>query len=217
MIEAPAITDFNGLFAMLYARSKDTPAKAFWDAEALHPAIFRALRMDRAEDGAIYAALAFRLYRSPDGPRILAAFPAPKIDDDDWLGIETVLSWDPVKDAAQVMGDPVPQIVGVPSDHAETALFASPFPFLRALAEARAQWFVKRRHIASAWHSVAEPDHTPGLLLIGAPDKVRWPIHDLQRGIIAHGLNPQDINRALLRQAHVPRAFAAPSEIRSAA
>src|SRR5690606_34842599 len=94
-------TALNPLFATLHARSKDTPAKTWRHASAMHPSIFRALKMNRSEDGAIYAAAPFRLHRSESGARILVALPTPPLFDsrgDDWLGIETVLAWNPVDD-----------------------------------------------------------------------------------------------------------------------
>lgn len=216
-------TALNDLFATLHARSKDSPAKTWWHAPALHPALFRALRLAREEEGAIFAALPFRLHRSEAGVRILAAFPAPRIlapnDDDDWLNIETVLSWDPVTDTAEIMGDTGPALTGaIPPDTDSLPIFASPYAFFRALAEARAQWIVRRSAVGGDWRrKPPEPDLTPGLLLIGAPDKVRWPLHAMPEHVVAHGIDAQALNRALLRQARVPRASAAPSQIRSAA
>lgn len=211
----------NAFYATLYAREKDTPGKVFWHAEAMHPAIFRALCMDRNETGAIYAAAAFRLYRCETGARILAAFPAPFIledGDDDWLGIDTVLSWNPVDDTAEVMGDPIAQVVGaVPHDEA-LHIHASPFAFLRALAEARAQWFCQRCAVKGEWRAAKERDLTPGLLLLGKdPAKVRWPIHELPETITVHGIDARAFNNALLRQARIPRAVAAPTPMKAAA
>lgn len=211
----------NDFYATIYAREKDTPGKAFWHAEAMHPAIFRALHMDRNETGAVYAAAAFRLARTLDGARILCAFPAPRIledGDDDWLGIEVVLIWNPVDDTAQVMGDPVAQVVGsVPYDEA-LHVHASPYAYLRALAEARAQWFALRCAVKGQWRHASEPDLTPGLLLIGNdPAKVRWPLHEMPENITVHGLEARAFNNALLRQARIPRAVAAPTPMKAAA
>ena len=211
---------FNGLFAVLHAREKDCPGKTWWNAEAMHPAIFRALQMDRAEDGAIYAAAAFRLHRTEDSAAILCAFPAPRILEDgdaDWLRIETVIAWNPRTNTATVLGDTGPALVGrIPND-APLHIHADPFTFLRSVAEARAQWFAMRRAVRSDWHSVHEPDLTPGLLLIGAPDKVRWPIHAMPDDITVHDLDARAFNAALLRQARIPRAVAAPQSFRKAA
>lgn len=213
----------NPLFAKLHARSKDSPAKTWWHAEAMHPAIFRALRMDRAETGAIYAAAAFRLHRDPDGARILAAFPAPRIlaphDNDDWLDIEAVLSWNPVDDTAVVVGDAEPQLIGRHDTGQEAAhIYASPFAFLRAFAESRAQWFVLWAIQHGHWkRRPVEPDLTPGFLLLGDPDEVRWPVHAMPRDLFCHGVDPKTVNRSILRQARLPRASSSPTDIRSAA
>lgn len=214
---------FNPFFALLHARSKDSPAKLWWHSADMHDGIFRALRMDRKEFGAIYAAIPFRLAKIEDRHVILAALPCPRIfpphDDDDWLGIETVLAWDPVSDTAEVLGESGPQLVGHAPGHGETIIYSSPFTFLRAYAEARAQWLTSFYAIAdSQWKKrPAEPDLTPGLLLLGKPDEVRWPIHTLPETVQCEGLDAQAVNRAMLRQAHIPRAYAAPSQFRRAA
>lgn len=211
----------NPLFATLHARSKDTPGKTWWHAEAMHPAIFRALRLSSTEEGAIFAAVPFRLHRPTK--RILVAFPCPRIfapnDDDDWLGIESVLSWDPVTDSAEIMGEPGPALAGIVPHDAETLeVHTSPFAFLRTLAEARAQWIVRRHMVGGDWRrKPAEPDLTPGLLLIGSVDKVRWPIRIMPENITCHGLDPKALNRAMLRQARIPRAVSAPQPLRRAA
>jgi hypothetical protein len=202
----------NPLFALLHDRSKDTAAKTWWHAEAMHPAIFRALRMDRNEAGAIFAAAPFRLHRFDDTARILVAFPCPRIlaphDNDDWLEIDTVLSWDPRSDTAEVADDPGAAIVGnIPPDTDTLDVYGSPFAFFRALAEARARWFVARQMIAGDWRrKPREPDLSPGLLLIGKPDQVRWPRHTMPDDITCHGVDAKALNRALLKQARVPRA-----------
>lgn len=224
IIEAANRPDaLNPLFALLHARSKDCPGKTWWHAEAMHPAIFRALRMNRDDEGSVFAAVPFRLHRGPEGARILAAFPCPRIlaphDDNDWLGIETVLSWDPVTDNAEVVGDPGPALVGnIASDAEHLPIHGSAFTYFRALAEARAQWIVARQMVAGDWRrKPREPDLSPGLLLIGGePDKVRWPLSRMPEAITAHGLDAKALNRALLRQARIPRAVDAP-KLRSVA
>jgi hypothetical protein len=208
----------NPLFALLHARSKPCPAKTWWYAEALHPAIFRALKMDRAEQGAVFASLPFRLDRSNGEPRILVAFPCPRIlaphDNDDWLEIETVLSWDPRADTAEIADDPGPNLAGnIPPDTESLDIYNSPFAFFRALAEARARWFVARQMIAGDWRQKPrEPDLSPGLLLIGKPDQVRWPLHRMPADLTCHGVDAKALNRALLKQARVPRAHAGKAE-----
>jgi hypothetical protein len=202
----------NPLFALLNARDRDTPARTWWHADAMHDAIFRALKIAKQDEGAIFAAAPFRLHRGPDGVRILAAFPAPRIlaphDNDDWLEIETVLSWNPVTNTAQVVGDPAPALVGaIPPDTATLQVYGSPFAFFRALVEARAQWFVSWCNIGGDWRrKPREPDLCPGLLLLGPADKVTWPRHRMPEDIACHNVDPKALNRALIRQARVPRA-----------
>lgn len=221
--EAMAPDALNPLFTRLHARSKETPAKTWWHAEALHPAIYRALRMDPGETGAAYAALPFRIHRNTDGVvRILAAFPTPRIlaphDDDDWLGIDYVLSWNPVDDTAIVMGDAGASLIGRSNSNDHAAIFASPFAYFRALAEARAAWLTGWYAIEGEWRQrPAEPDLTPGYLMLAKPDKVRWPVADLPRDLTCHGVDPMAVNRAILRQSALPRASAAPSSMMRAA
>lgn len=210
-------TALNDLFATLHARGKDTPAKTWWHAEGMHPAIFRALRMDRQEDGSIFAAQPFRLHRGDGTARILAAFPTPRILGDvdmDWLGIDAVVSWDPVTDTAELMGDCQPALVGaIRPDLDSISIHGSPFAYFRAVAEDRAQWVTRRHMISGDWRKRPEEPSSfgPGLLLIGEPDKVRWPLHRMPADVAVHGIDAKALNRAMLRQARVPRAIAAPA------
>lgn len=215
-IDIDAIDPFNGLFARLHARSKNTPAKTFWHAEAMHAGIFRALRMNPAEEGAAYAAMAFRLHRSDEGARILFAWPSlHHLDnlEDDWTGIETVLAWNPADDSATVMGDPDAVLFGGTGAPGEPLnVFASPFSYLRHIAEQRAAfWTFRRGMIFNNWHAIDEPTTHPGLLALAPPDKIRWPIHALPDDIRLHGIKAQAFNTALLRQARIPRATEAHS------
>lgn len=203
----------NLISATLHARAKDSPGKTWFYAEAGHAAIFRALRMSPEETGARFAASAFRLHRSDAGPRILVAFPAPQVLNDphaDWLGINTVLSWNPVDDIAEVLGDPSPALVGTATtDDSTLTIHRSPYAFLRGLVEARAQWFVGWTLIAGDWRrKPIEPDLSPGLLLIGESDAVRWPLSRMPETIHCAGVDPKALNRALLKQARVPHARA---------
>lgn len=225
IIEAAYAPDaLNPLFALLHARSKDTPGKVWWHAEAMHPALFRALRMDPKDDGAVFAAVPFRLHRSDAGARVLVAFPCPRIlaphDNDDWLEIETVLAWDPRTDTAEVVGDPGPALVCADLYGLDRLdIYASPFDYFRAEAEARAQWLTAWQRIERDWRQrPVEPRHyAAAALLIGKAGEVRWPLHDMPDQLTAHGIDAKALNTAMLRQAGIPRAVAAPQTIRSAA
>lgn len=217
IIEAAMQPDaLNPLFALLHARSKDSAAKTWWHSEAMHPGIFRALRMDRTEEGAIFAAAPFRVHRFEDRTRILVALPTPRIlpphDDDDWLGVEQVIAWNPADDTAEIVDEAGPNLAGsIRLDLDHLNIHASPFAFFRALAEDRAQWFVARTMIGGDWRQKPrEPDFSPGLLLIGEPKEVRWPTHAMPPSITAHGIDAKALNTAMLRQAKIPRAIAAP-------
>jgi hypothetical protein len=163
-----------------------------------------------ASDGAVYACSPFRLSRTEKGPRILAAYPAPRDLDEpdcDWLCIHTVISWNPVDDTAEVLGDPSPQIVGNLSD-AANVIFASPRAFLQHWARRRGQYLARRAQAkANHWNKAPiEEDETPGVLMIGAPAEIRWRPSEMPADIQCAGVNPAVINRELLKAARVPRA-----------
>ena len=212
----PSSNALNLATARLHSLSKDTPARQWWNAQPLHPAVYRVLKIDAKEPAATFAALPFRLARIDDQHAILVALPCPRTlgpVDPDWLAIETVLRWDPVADTVTVLGDPASdQLVGIAGD----TIYGQPFAFFRAYAEARAQFAIRRRSIPGAWHvKPQEPDLTPGLLLVGDPDKVHWPLQRLSDDLAVIGADAKRINSAMLRQARVPRARQA--QLRSAA
>lgn len=202
---------WNDLFHTLNLLERDTPGKTFWNAKDSHPAIYRALKMDRTEIGAVFAAAAFRLHIADDGATVLFASPSLRIledQDEDWLAIEDVLSWDPISDTATILGDPGQKLFGHSDPTQPLHIFASPFAYLRHIAEARAQWFVHWRTIKSEWRAAHEPERIPGLLLIGNVDEVRWPRHDMPNDITVHGIDARALNSALIRQAGIPRVTA---------
>jgi len=223
-IQAATAPDaLNPLFARLHARSKDTPAKTWQLATPAHDAIFRALKIDRREYGAFYAALPFRLAKIDGKHVILAALPCPHFlagGDDDWLRIETVLAWDPRADQATVLGDAAQHhLIGtLDRDAAAATIHGSPFTFFRSIAETRAAFFGTYCRIAGDWkRKPAERDETPGLLVIGDPAKVTWPLHRLPEELTTMAIDAKAVNRAMLRQARVPRAVPAPSGLKVAA
>jgi hypothetical protein len=217
MIEEVSQPDFmNPIHLRAHAIAQHTPAKRWNAAQAMHPAIFRALRLDRNEPGAIYAAIPFRLGRDNEGnAAILVALPPPAtFHDDDYLSIETVLVWRPDAGTVSSLTDDTPdQLVGdQPNDLSRpTHVFAEPFTFFRAMAESRARWLTSFYAVADEnWkRRPTEPRHIPGLLVLGSPDKVRWP--RLTAEFHCHGLDPRKVNGAILRQSAIPRAVAANS------
>lgn len=201
---------WNDLCATIYERGKDTPARTWWHAER-HPAIYRALRIDPADPVAFYATLPFRLARIDARPVLLIAHPCPLTlgpVDEDWLGIETVMAWNPVDGSVSVLGDDAPQIVG---DASTGAIYGEAFAFARAWVEARAAFATLRRDaLGKDWHvKPTESGQAPGALIVGDIDKIRWRMHDLPREIEAVGIDPARLNRAILRAANLPRARAA--------
>ena len=209
----------NSLSMRWHALAKDTPGKAWWRGKGMHAAIFRALRIDRDQDGAIYAAQPFRLATIDDRHVILAAYPAPRLFDDpecDWLGIEQVIAWNPIDDSATIMGDTEPQLAGCLSDDAN-ALFASPRAFFKQWAARRAAFAIQRQKAASAkWHiAPREGDECPGSLIVGDPARIKWNPSAMPSKLECIGVDPKTINRAILRAARLP--FATTRGMRAAA
>lgn len=216
----PNLAEWNELCAAVHARSKDSPAKTWWHAER-HPAIYRALKIDPAEFGAIYACLPFRLARIEGRAIVLAAHPCPLTlgpVDPDWLGIETVLIWDVAAKTVSVMGDDVPQIAGHLTAETPT-LYGTPFGFFRAWVEARAAFAMARSQSAGKDWAVTPTERgtAPGALIVGDIDKVRWVPGAMPRDLGVVDLDPTRINRAILRAARLPRAVSAPVNLRAAA
>ncbi len=201
----------NALSARWHMLAKDSSAKRWWDADCEHPAIARALRVDRKEEGAVFALAPFRLARIDDKHMILAAYPAPRIlgpVDGDWLNIEHVIAWDPVSDKAAILGDDSPQLTGRFRDTKTGTLFGSPRAFFTEWMRERAAFFV--RWCASrngAWaHGAVETDLVPGMLAIGNPEKIRWRPTSMPADLTCIGIDAGKLNRLLLKSAHIPRA-----------
>lgn len=203
----------NLVSARWYALERDCPGKVWFYADIDRRApIYRALMIDPDEDGASYAVAPFRLARMDGEAVILAAWPCPPLFSDDdvfWLGIETVMVWNPVRKTVAVMGDVEPQIVGAfPQDGRAASLFGDPFAFFRAWAEQRAAFSVAYRTARSAHYTVAPTEvDRPGCLLIGNPAKVRWASYQIPRDLECVGLDASVVNKAILRSANLPRAF----------
>ena len=199
----------NALSSILYSRKKDTPAKTWWECDPWHPAVGRALKIDRQQEGGVFALAPFRLWHDGERHLILAAHPAPRIlgpIDDDWLNIANVVAWDPQTDKAEIVGDINPALVGRFADREEGVIFASPRDFFTAWAVERAQFFsrwVQTRK--GTWaHPAPERDLAPGKLAVGQIDKITWT--GLPATVHARGINPQTLNKMILRQANLPRA-----------
>ena len=217
----PNTEAWNALCATVHARGKDSPAKTWWHAEAGHAAIYRALRIDPAEFGAFYAGLPFRLARIDGKPLVLAAHPCPLTlgpIDEDWLGIEAVTAWNPVDGSVSILGDDGAQIIGDLTDAAPD-LYANAFAFFRAWVETRAAFAMTRTQFAGKDWAVTPTEYgeAPGALIVGDPDKVRWPTATMPRHLVCHGIDAIRINKAILRSANLPRAVTGSHNIKKAA
>jgi hypothetical protein len=189
--------------------AKDSPAKTWWHLPHDHPAIARALRIDRTQDGAWYALMPFRYAKINDRHLILAAYPVPRIFetlDPDWLGIDAVLAWDPATNAVEVMGEPgTHELVGRVTEM-DSTIYADPRAFFTAWMRQRA-WYIAARKEASQRAFAAipkEPDLLPGVLIVGDPEKVAWPLHSMPERFTCVGIDPKRVNRAILKFAKLP-------------
>jgi hypothetical protein len=205
------------------ARDRDTPAKVWSQAKEAHPAIYKFLRIDPAEQGARYAIDPFRVHMDPDTgkARILVAWPCPRLIDalDDYLVVEQVIEWAPMANTVTMLRDPSPQLAGTFTDREQGTLFADPFAFFRAWVEARAawacEWMVSRR---AAWRvRPIERDLVPGCLMLGAVDQIRWQPSDMPASLNCVGVDPRAVNRAILKAARLPMAINSRSPLRRAA
>lgn len=199
---------WNYLAAYWRDIKREGPAKMWWDLPFDHPAIARALRIDRSQPGATYALAPFRYMR--DGARhlILAAYPCPHAFapiDIDWLGIETVVAWEPVTGKVEVLTDDRPQLFGRLTED-DSTIFADPRAFFTAWMKARA-WYTATRQQAvySKWSATPrELDVLPGALIVGDPDVIHWPTATMPRHVQCVGIEPKRVNRAILKSASLP-------------
>lgn len=196
----------NYVSAHDYAANRDTPARTWWDCQPFHPATARALKIDRGQEGGVYALAPFRLWHDGTRHLILAAYPCPRIlgpIDLDHLNIETVIAWNPVTDEAYALGDETPGLFG---NVAGETVFRSPLDFFQHWAIERARFFVSWANTKGRdWQHVADTDACPGSLAIGPLDRIRFT--DLPREFEARGIDPTELNRAIIRQANLPRAY----------
>lgn len=206
---SPEIANHVSQYA--YALKANTPAKEWWHCAATHPAIARALKIDRSETGGVYALAPFRIFH--DGVRhlILAAYPCPRIlgpIDMDWLGIQSVLAWNPVDDTAEIFGDGTPGLFGAEGEGCENfTLYASPRAFLTDWAIQRAHAYVRLTQLRqNAWADAEDRDAAPGALACGPIDKIR--LTNLPRDFAVQGFDPTELNRTIIKQARLPRAYA---------
>lgn len=211
----------NSLSEYWFALSKDTPGRTWFHARHDAKAVCRALRINPDDDGAIYATTPFRIARVNDKVVVLAAHPAPRNFtpiDEDWLDIATVIAWNPLDDTAHVLGDTAAQLVGAMSDDANQ-IHASPRTFFQAWAIRRAQFAVKARSLSGkSWITrPRERDEVPGALLIGDLSKVRINPAVLPEHIECVGVDPRELNKAIIHAARLPRAVASASYLRSVA
>jgi len=207
-IEELGADGWNYLRAYQRDIAREGPARVWWHLPFDHPAIARALRIDRTQSGATYALLPFRYLKDGDRHLILAAHPCPHAfapTDMDWLGIETVIAWEPSTGKVTVLTDDRPQLFGHLTEDDNT-VFADPRAFFTAWMRARAWYATARQQAAySKWAATPpELDMLPGALIVGNPDAIRWPTATMPRHIQCVGIEPKRVNRAILKSASLP-------------
>lgn len=205
--EAQIAANANVLWLRAYATA--SPEKTWFYGEVAHPAIYRALKVDQSDPAATYACAPLRLAKVDGEHRILAAWPAPPILSgfDDWFDIKQVIAWNPTDNTAHIMGEAQPQLIGTFPPGDTGTIFASPFAFLRAWIEERAAFYTSYRAAAAAHFTTTPTERdTPGCLVIGDAAKVRWNPDALPRNLECAGIDPGKINRAIMRDARLPRA-----------
>lgn len=207
-VDAMGVDAWNYLASYWRDIETDTPSKMWWHQPYDHPAIARALRIDRTDPSALYALMPFR-YAKIDGRHlILAAYPTPKVFecfDDDWLNIETVIAWEPVTNTARIMDEPGNLIVGRVTE-TDSTIYADPRAFFTAWMRQRAWYYSARKEAGAKPFAAipAEPDLLPGALIVGDPDKIAWPIHSMPDRFTCVGIDPKTVNRAILKFAKLP-------------
>lgn len=210
--EAIGAEGTNLIASYLHDIARDGPAKFWWDQPFNHPAIARALCVNREEFGASFALQPFRYARIDKGHRILAAWPCPRsigtVIDLDWLNVEAVISWDPVANTAEIMDDTYPQLIGVMGDQT-SVLFADPRAFFTEWMRRRAAFAAEFQEMRKTHWSAkpVEPDLAPGALMVGTPETIRWRTADMPNAIRVVGIDPARVNKAILKSAQLPRCF----------
>lgn len=207
-IEAMGADGWNYLYAYQRDIKRDTPAKTWWHLPFDHHAIARALRVDRSQTGATYVLAPFRYLKDGDRHLILAAYPCPHLfspADMDWLGIETVVAWEPSTGKVEVLTDDRPQLFGRLTEE-DSTIFADPRAFFTAWMRARAWYATARQQAAQARWSAVPPelDVLPGALIVGDPDVIHWPTTTMPRHVQCVGIEPKRVNRAILKSASLP-------------
>jgi hypothetical protein len=207
----------NLIAAYAHSIDKPSPAKTWWNLPHDHAAIARALRIDRTESVAWYALLPFRYIKRGDRHLILAAHPTP-MSAPDWLGIETVLAWEPVTGRVTNLTDDRPQLFGAVTE-TDATLYADPRAFFTAWMRQRA-WYATARIEAmkSPWAArPAEVSTLPGALMVGDLDAIEWPRDGMPPRFTTVGIDPRAVNRAMLKSARLPFCTGVENDIARAA
>ncbi|CAB4140304.1 hypothetical protein UFOVP407_44 [uncultured Caudovirales phage] len=196
---------------LAFEKKRQCPGKLWLDAKPFHPAIYRALRVDRQDESAAYACLPFRLGMIDGEHCILAALDCPKVTDDPLpRDIEIVAAWDPRSNRHSIIGEAQPTAIMLDDSH--DTLFGDFFAFARAWVEARAAFFTKRQmQQKNEWvHPLPETSGVPGILVTGDVKTIRWP--DMPKSIACIGLDPKEVNASIIRNAGLPRAWTTHTE-----
>lgn len=175
-------------------------------------AIYRALRIDPNEPGVGYATGPFTLMRDGEGRvciggaiGIWAAF-----NPFDWTvdQISDVILWEPRSGAISLYGSSGADLVMPDRPDVRLTVYADGFAFFRAWADQRAAtatriYAARKAHLLSS----AEPADSdiPGALAIGDLAAINWCDTGAAILVAGPGIDPKQLNRAIIRSAHLPR------------
>ncbi len=186
-----------------------------WAAADHHAAIFRALQIDPRDPVSLYATLMCRLMRIDGKPVIVVAYPCPRTfvetetfeESFPWMVIKDLIIWDPTSNQARPFETFNPGLKGAFPEGDVGKVYGDPKAWLQDWARSRAQWLIHRNAIAAQqWTKPPEePDHCPGVLMLGDPDKIHWPAFEMPRNIEVIGAPAAQINKAIMRSAQLPR------------
>lgn len=197
-----------------FETNKAGPSKIWANADIGHKAVYKALKIDPADPAAFYAAFPFRLAMMGERARIVIAITPPLIatkGNEHWhhTDIDLVLSWNPVENTVEVIGDTQPMAVFPDEMGDAVEVYGDGFKFFRRWIERRAEFWQRRTDSAkNKWkHPAVEPRDggLPAILCVGDVRQIRWQTHDLPPVINAVGIDRDALNASIFKSAAVPR------------
>jgi len=173
--------------------------------------IYRMLKIDPQDAGAGYAIAPFTVLED-DGKHWIAGAvgmwralrPLEWCSDD----VTAVILWNPRSNELRLAGEIEPSLILPDHVPARITIYGDGFAFFRAWADQRAATFECLRYAAACQRAaLAEPGDSdiPGALAIGALHKLDWRSTDAAVLVAGPGVDPRELNRAVIRSARLPR------------